>query len=312
MGRSDGWAFIVNPIAGNGYGASCTSTVRDMMKAYGAYGEVALTRAKGHATELAASFAEKGFARIIAVGGDGTASEAAAALVGRTGVDFGIVGAGTGNDFIHILGFPDRFTEADWQALFEHSTSRMDVGRCNGKYFFNGMGLGFDAQVAYENYKMNDGGGVKEGSKSKYMRQIVKTIFLYREIPMRFTVDGVTENRRCFLNTISNGRRIAAGLYLTPKAVADDGLLDVCLMDPLSIPKRFKELVSVKKGTHLKDKPVHYHQASKITAEFEREVPAHLDGELTSASRFEIDVLPKALSVIINPLGDHYFLRPAP
>jgi len=312
MAGNDQWVFIVNPIAGNGYGAACASTVREMMTAHGARGELALTRAKGHATELAAAYAERGFTRIVAVGGDGTASETASALVGRKGVAFGIVGAGTGNDFIHILGFPDRFGEEDWKALFRCDTAAMDVGRCNGKYFFNGMGLGFDAQVAYENYKMNDGGGVKEGSKSKYMRQILKTIFLYKEIPMRFSIDGASENRKCFLNTISNGRRIAAGLYLTPKAIADDGLLDICLMDPLSIPGRLKELISVKKGTHLDDKPTHYHQASRITAEFDREVPAHLDGELTSASRFDIDLLPKALTVMINPAGDHYFRRPSP
>ncbi len=312
MARSDRWAFIVNPIAGNGYGASCVDTVRDMMRAHGAEGEVAITRAKGHATELAASFAEKGYTRIVAVGGDGTAAEAASALVGRTGALFGIVGAGTGNDFISMFGFPDRFTEPDWQALFECANLRMDVGRCNGKYFFNGMGLGFDAKVAYENFKMNNGGGVKEGGKSKYTWQILKTIFTYQPMPMRFTIDGVTTERKSFLNTISNGRRIAAGLYLTPRAIADDGLLDICLMDPISIPMRFKELVSVKKGTHLNDKPVHYHQAKRITAEFDHEVPAHLDGELTSASRFDIDILPKALPVIVNPRGDHYFRRPAP
>jgi diacylglycerol kinase (ATP) len=144
------------------------------------------------------------------------------------------------------------------------------------------------------------------------MRQIVKTIFTYREIPMRYSIDGKMEERKCFLNTIANGRRIAAGLYLTPRAMADDGLLDICLIDPLSIPRRFKELVSVMRKTHLGDKPVHYYQAAAIEAEFEREVPAHLDGELASASRFAIDILPKALSVIFNPRGEHYFLRPAP
>jgi diacylglycerol kinase family enzyme len=29
----------------------------------------------------------------------------------------------------------------------------MDVGKCNDRYFINGMGLGIDAQVAYENYR---------------------------------------------------------------------------------------------------------------------------------------------------------------
>jgi diacylglycerol kinase (ATP) len=312
MSRTDGWAFIVNPIAGNGFGAACVETVKKMMERYDVKGEVVLTRAKGHATELAASYVEKGFARIVGVGGDGTMSEIAQALVGRENIVFGAVAGGTGNDFIHILGFPDRFQEADWQALFQAIDMPMDVGRCNGRYFLNGMGLGFDAQVAFENYHMEDGGEVRAGSKSKYFRQIIKTILLYREKEMSMTMDGVTERRKSFLNTIANGRRLAGGFYLTPRAMADDGLLDVCLTDPLSLPMRFRELVSVMRRTHLKDPVVHYHQVARITVQFDAEVPAHLDGELVFASRFQIDVLPRALPVIVNPRGDCYFLRPEP
>ena len=307
MTHTDGWAFIVNPIAGNGFGAECLQTVKDMMQRHGAQGEVVLTKAKGHATELAADFAAKGFRAIVGVGGDGTLSEVAQPLVGRRGPLFGAVAAGTGNDFIHILGFPDRFTGADWDALFNQAAIDMDVGQCNGRHFINGMGLGFDAQVAYANYHMENGGEVRKGSKSKYMWQIVKTIFTYSEKNMRLTLDGSTEQRRCFLNTIANGRRLAGGLYLTPKAVANDGLLDVCTTEPLSIPMRFRELVSVMKQTHLSDAVVHYRQCARIEAEFEEEVPAHLDGELISGRQFRIEAVPAALRSIYNPAAGHYF-----
>jgi len=307
MGHDDGWAFIINPVAGSGFAAAYEGTVREMMRAHGAAGEVALTRAKGHATELAASFAERGFSRIVGVGGDGTHSEVAQALVGRQGVVFGAVAAGTGNDFIHILGFPDRFAREHWDALFAGATKAMDVGRCNGKFFVNGMGLGFDAQVAYENYHMENGGEVRKGSKSKYLWHIVKNLLTYHERPMRITISGRTEERRSFLNTIANGRRLAGGMCLTPRAFADDGLLDYCSTDPLTIPMRFRELVSVSRQTHLSDPVFHYVQTDRIAFEFDGEVPAHLDGELVFARRFEVDVLPGALQAIINPAGDHYF-----
>jgi diacylglycerol kinase (ATP) len=307
MRRTDGWAFIVNPIAGNGYGASCADEARKMMKRHGASGEVALTRAKGHATELAAAFVEKGFPIIIGVGGDGTLSEIAQALVGRAGVTFGAVAAGTGNDFIHILGFPDRFADRQWQALFDGATADMDVGRCNGRHFINGMGLGFDAQVASENYHMENGGEVRKGSKAKYTWHIVKNILLYKEKPMRVTLFGRTEERRSFLNTIANGRRLAGGLQITPKAFANDGLLDYCSTDPLSVLMRFRELISVTKKTHLENPEVHYVQTDRIGFEFDGDVPAHLDGEVIFSPRFQIDVIPGALRTIYDPGGDHYF-----
>jgi diacylglycerol kinase (ATP) len=185
----------------------------------------------------------------------------------------------------------------------------MDVGRCNGKYFINGMGLGFDAQVAFENYHMENGGEVRGGSKSKYLWHIVKNILLYRERPMRVTMGGRTEERRSFLNTIANGRRLAGGLQITPRAIANDGLLDYCSTDPLSVPMRLRELVAVTKHAHVGRPEVHYVQTDGITFEFDSEVPAHLDGELIFSTRFQVDVLPGALRMIYDPNGDHYFTR---
>jgi len=307
MTGTEKWAFIVNPIAGNGYGARCADTVAAMMKRHGIPGEVVLTKAKGHATELAALYADKGFPFLVGVGGDGTLSEVAQALVGRNGVTFGGVSAGTGNDFIHVLGFPDRFDDANWETLFRAETANMDICRCNGRYFINGMGLGFDAQVASENYHMENGGEVRRGSKSKYTWHIVKNLLGYRERPMRVTIGGRTEERRSFLNTIANGRRLAGGLMLTPRAFANDGKLDYCSTDPLSVPMRFRQLIAVSKQTHLSQPVFHYTQTDSIDFDFDGEVPAHLDGEVIFAQRFVVDVLPGALRSIIDPAGGHYF-----
>ena len=307
MKDSDGWVFIVNPIAGNGYGAACAAMVREMMTQHGARGEVVLTQAKGHATELAASFAGKGFPIIVGVGGDGTLSEVAHALAGRAGVTFGAVAAGTGNDFIHILGFPDRFEEPQWQALFAAETAAMDVGRCNGRHFINGMGLGVDAQIAFENYNMEKGGAVRKGSKSKYMWHIIKNILFYRERPMRSIMDGRTEERECFLNTIANGRRLAGGLQLAPKAFANDGLLDIVTTGPLPVWKRFGLFSQLQKQAHCDNPAVRYIQTARISYDFDAEVPAHLDGELIFAQRFEVDVMPGALRAIYDPRGPNYF-----
>ncbi len=312
MGNAEGWVIIANPISGNGYGSECAKIARKMMDRFSVRGEVVLTKAKGHATELAADFARRGVRHIVGLGGDGTLSEVARALVGSRESIFGGVAAGTGNDFIHMLGFPGRFQEGDWQALFSARTARMDVGRCNGMYFFNGMGLGFDAAVALANYHTENGGEVRRGGKSKYVWHIVKTILTYKERDMTLTMEGRTEPRKCFLNSISNGRRMAGGFYITPKAVVDDGLLDVCMADPLGIPGRLKELVSVMKRTHVDDPPIHYHQVPSLCVEFESPVPAHLDGEVIFSSRFNVDILPGALSVIFNPGGEHYFRRLAP
>jgi diacylglycerol kinase (ATP) len=304
------WAFIVNPVAGNGYAGKYAGTVREMMRRHGVDGEVVMTGRKGHATSLAAEYVKKGYTHIAGVGGDGTFSEIAQALVNAKGVTFGAVSAGTGNDFITILGFPGRFTDADWETFFNEHTINMDVGTCNGRYFLNGMGLGFDAQVAAENYKSQSEPAVKKGSASKYWWHIIKTLVLYREQDMQLGVNGAMRNTKSFLNTIAIGRRLAGGFYLTPKAIANDGLLDICMISELPFVGRVKELLSVLRQTHLHDKVVNYFQTDHLTLEFPGEVPSHLDGELYMDKRFEIGILPRRLKIIYNPAGKHYFKNP--
>jgi len=303
--QNNEWVFIINPIAGNGYAKTLAPKVEEMIHKYSINAVVVHTEKKGHASLLAKHYAEQGSKYIIAVGGDGTFNEIASSLLHEKNITVGIVPAGTGNDFIQILGFPNRFDEEHWKVLFEKKISSIDVGLCNGLPFLNGMGLGFDAQVAAENY--TEPGEVKKGGKNKYLFQIIKTLLFYREKRMTVLSAETKHETDCFINTISNGRRFAGGFFLTPKAIANDGLLDVCMIEKLSLIERFKILTKVPKGTHLQNKKVNYYQTPKIEIEFSQEVPFHLDGELHFSKHFDISILPRAMNVIYNPSGNHFF-----
>lgn len=299
------WVFIVNPIAGNGFARTIIPVLNDLVQEYKIDAEVVLTGYRGHASELSEAFLEKGFHNFIGVGGDGTMNEIVRPLINRENVVFGAIPAGTGNDFIQILGFPDKFEEMDWEIFFSQKVIGMDVGVCNGIPFVNGMGLGFDAQVAAENY--TEPGEVKKGGKNKYIWHIVKTLLFFKENKAIIITDGERQEKSCFINTIANGRRFAGGFFLTPKAVANDGLLDVCNIEELTLFRRLKMLPSVPKGTHLTDPKVNYYHTKKIEIEFNQDVPFHLDGELFFTSKFNVSILPSALNIIYNPKGNHFF-----
>ncbi|MFZ5516986.1 MAG: diacylglycerol/lipid kinase family protein [Candidatus Zhuqueibacterota bacterium] len=307
MNQHSGWVFIINPIAGNGFAGSFVTTVREKLAQHHITADIVFTEKKGHATELARQFVQKGVRHIMSVGGDGTFSEVVQSLVNVPDVIFGAIPAGTGNDFINILGFSDRFTDSDWDIFFQKNIIKMDVGRCNDRYFINGMGLGYDAQVACENYESQNSRHVKAGSKSKYWWHILKTLVTYKEKEMQITIDGSTKQARTFLNTIAIGRRLAGGFYLTPNAIANDGLLDVCLIQELPLAGRVKELLRVIKKVHIHDAVVNYFTIDKISFQFESEAPAHLDGELYFNSKFDIGILPRNLNVIFNPHSEHFF-----
>lgn len=300
------WIFIVNPIAGGGYGKTILPELETELTSRSMNAEIVLTQRHGHASELSKKYLELDYTHIIAVGGDGTMNEVARPLIHQKHINTGLVPAGTGNDFIQILGFPDRFNGKLWDIFFAEHTIAMDVGNVNGMYFLNGMGLGFDAQVAAENYIEPD--EVAKGSgKGKYIWHILKTLLFYKECQVTISSRNEIKNSDCFINTISIGRRFAGSFFLTPEAVANDGLLDICMISRLNLLQRLKILTMVPKGTHILDPKVDYYQTEKLSINFGQKVPFHIDGELFFDSNFEVDLLPTALNIIYNPEGDHFF-----
>jgi diacylglycerol kinase (ATP) len=306
MENKQKWCFIVNPTAGGGFGKELLPELEEQLAKRSLDASILITERHDHAIELSKHGLEKGCTHIIAVGGDGTMNEVARPLIGQNQVTTGLIPAGTGNDFIQILGFPDRFSEEYWDIFFKQSSIDMDVGVVNGLYFLNGMGLGFDAQVAAENY-VEPGEVAKGSGKGKYIWHIVKTLLFYKEGKVTISSRDQEQESDCFINTISIGRRFAGSFFLTPEAIANDGLLDVCMIRKLNLLQRFKILSMVPKGTHISDRKVDYYQTEKILVDFGKKVPFHVDGELYFDTTFEVGLRPSALHIIYNPEGKHFF-----
>lgn len=305
MENEEKWVFIVNPVAGNGNALKVGDKLKEKLRSMKIAAEVVYTEKTGDARELSKKYAGEGYNYIIGVGGDGTLNEIASPLINNSNVTAGLIPGGTGNDFIQLLGFPGHFEEQHWETFFKKNTILMDAGTCNGMIFLNGMGLGFDAQVASENY--TGPGEVKRGGKNKYIWHILKTLLFFREKKMKVVSDGVSSETDCFINTVAIGRRFAGSFFLTPGAVANDGLLDVCSIKRLSLLQRLRILLMVPKGKHIFDKRVNYYTTVGLDLEFPDRVPYHIDGELFFAKDFKIGILPGSLKIIYNPEGQHFF-----
>lgn len=167
------------------------------------------------------------------------------------------------------------------------------------------MGLGFDAEVAAKNYVAPN--ETKMGGKGKYIKAILGTLFFFKEYNVKIRTKNFQEETPCFINTISNGRRYAGGFSLTPHAIANDGLLDVCMIKKLGLLKRLDILLNVTKGKHSNDKKVNYYKTDWIEVDFGKKVPFHVDGELYYDSKFKVEIFPQKIQIIYNPLGDHWF-----
>jgi len=297
------WGVIVNPNAGSGSGLKYSLIFEKKLRDRNIKAIIRHTQCKEDISRFSSEYLKKGIKTIIAVGGDGTFGEAIQPIVGKKHVTFGAVPAGTGNDFIISLGFSEFFTEKDWEIFFERKTTKIDVGICNNHYFINGMGIGFDAQVAWEMLLKKSGGKKKliYNSKLGYQWNVIKNILFYREKQMFIDTENLKRKANCFLITIGNGRRFGGAYYLTPEALLNDNKFDICLVEKISLMSRIIEMLKVKKGKHVNDRIVNYFRTNRIYLTFEREVPSHMDGEMLFSSHFEIGIVNNGLNIISNP-----------
>lgn len=218
--------FIVNPAAGSGYALKIEKQVQEELDQRGIEARFVRTEAPGHATTLAAEAAAlQDCSGVVAVGGDGTAFEVACGLM-NTGVPMGIVPAGTGNDFIKSVKIPKNPLKA-LAHILEGKPRPVDVGGLNERLFLNVCGTGFDVTVL--DYTL---------AAKKYVRGIfpyliglVRGIFHYKPVHVRFTADGATQERDVLICAVANGRYFGGGIPICPDAEPDDGLLDLVVVE---------------------------------------------------------------------------------
>ena len=292
--------FIVNPVAGHGKGARAIPLIERMLSERGIEGRFWVTERPGEATGIARPLVQQGAQVIVVVGGDGTIQEVANAILG-TDTALGIIPAGSGDDFVKVLGIPKEIPGALDIALGS-SARTIDLGRITGRigerYFVNAVGIGFDAMVGAEKEKVIFFRGF-----SAYLWGLVKTFFRYRSPVMRICFEDQQIERKILMATIGNGTCCGGGFYLTPDAVLDDGLLDLCVVRHLSRFRLLWHLPKVLKGTHTGLDEVTMARCRAITVESDVPLMIHADGEIwpEKPTRVDIEIVPKALKVVVPP-----------
>ncbi len=248
----------------------------------------------GAATRFAAEIKQNSDV-VIAAGGDGTINEVLNGLIGGGGV-LGIIPIGSGNDFVKMLNLPRDYEKA-LRIIQQHNTMRIDVGKVDGRYFLNGLGIGFDAYVVIESQKVKWLRGFV-----MYLFAILKTLKHYHNMSVNLKLDGREEQREIFMITVGNGKSLGGGFFLTPRAKLDDGVFDICIFRALTTPEVLKNLPKALHGKHLFLPQVEYFQARELSVSSPDWLPMHIDGELmpTNIQQVSVEVVPRAIEVIHN------------
>jgi diacylglycerol kinase (ATP) len=301
---------IFNPMASRGGAARTEDAIRKTFRELGVRCELVRTERRGHAVELAARAAEDGWPAVVAVGGDGAVHEVANGLMQVAGegqsVPMGVIPVGSGNDFIKLLKLPSHRPEAAVRQVVAAQPRSVDIGRvirhragggpAGVWYFTNGVGVGFDAQVAQHARAIQRLRGV-----AIYAWAVIKTLTDLRSPRIEVGVDGrQIADRPLILTTVSNGPCHGGSFWLCPNASIDDGLLDILIADARSLPNVLRLLPRVVLGKHLDQWGVEMHHGRRVSIRSEAPLPIHADGEIVAdwVRELEIEILPGRLQVL--------------
>lgn len=241
---------------------------------------------------------EAGLDALVVVGGDGMVSLAVEA-VRDSGLPFGVVPSGTGNDIARGLGIPLGDPAAAIASLLralEGEPRVIDAGTVTDgertTWFVGAVSAGFDALVNERANRMR-----RPRGRSRYTIAILRELLALRPRRYELTVDGVPETVDSVLLAVANNTSIGGGMLIAPQADLADGRFDLFVVAPVSRFRFLRLFPKVFSGAHTDLDIVRLSRVRSVSIAADG-ITAYADGERIGPLPVTIDVVPGALRVL--------------
>lgn len=289
--------LIFNPVAGQGNPEQELEQIQSLLSPELDL-EIRRTTETVDADQLAKEAVEQGFDLVIASGGDGTLSAAAAALM-RTSIPLGVIARGTANAFANALGIPTTI-EGACQTILENFTQTIDIAYCNGLPMVLLAGIGFEAEtVALATREAKNRFGILA-----YVLSGLRQLGNLEQFEAHIETDDKIISVSASALTIANAAPATSVLAQGPAGlVVNDGLLDLTIIAPSSkagaIAATYHLLQSALSGNPSDRNDIGYLRSRqfKITTEPPQKVV--LDGEIIGTTPIEVECIPAGLTVFM-------------
>ena len=302
---------IVNPRAAGGKAEKRLHEIsRCLAERLGSV-EVLKTESSGHAIQLAGDALKAGADLIIAVGGDGTANEVVNGFFDkghplRPDACLGFIPCGTGGDLQRTLAVPSDVERAV-DILAAAVQAPIDVGKAafvshDGspleRYFVNllSLGIGGDVAVRAKNFLSPLLGG-----RLAFLYATVTALARFRGKHVRLTLDEQPAPSEFFISNIAigNGRYHGGGMHPCPRALMNDGRLDVTTIDYLTMFEFLRDIKYLYSDDIYRHPKARHFRVQKIVAESDETTHIEIDGEALGRLPLEINLLPSSLRVVV-------------
>jgi YegS/Rv2252/BmrU family lipid kinase len=302
------YCIVVNPAARGGRAEKLWPALEDALREADVPHRVLTTEHSGHGRELAREALRDGCRHFLAVGGDGTVSQVLNGLVsGGPGdecfdVSLGVVPWGTGNDWARQYGLPA--SPGEVVSMLEHPAyvtqdlGRVAYGDSSGDerihYFLNCAGSGLDSYLLQ---RLDSG----RGGRWRYLRDLLRCLvgFSAPELRLQFASESLAE--RSLMLEVCLGRFAGGGMQFAPAAVMDDGAFDVLLIADLGRLHLLASLPFLYNGRINEHPRVRHWRCPALSVACPENPAFHCDGEVVGELPLRVEILPRALRVIVPP-----------
>lgn len=301
------YLIIVNPTSGRGFAGKSIPKIEALLKSHNLAYDLVQTERPWHAAELTERAAREKVDVVVVASGDGTANEAINGLMRARAAGFnhtaiGLLPVGTGNDFAYGMGV--RGTLEENIALLAKDTRKwMDIGKVSGgdypegRYFGNGVGIGFDAYVGFVAANIRWTRGVLA-----YLIAALETIFVYFQAPtVRIEYEDQRIEQEALMVSVMNGQRMGGGFFMAPNGLPYDNTFDLCIAGAPGKFRILQLLPTFMNGTQATQPEIKTGRAVKVTVTaLKGTLPAHCDGETLckEGQSLSIELVPHALEFI--------------
>lgn len=287
--NSEKTIFIVNPVSANGRTLINWRRLEKALREKDYIFDVAYTQQPMHAVDITRNALEKGFERVIAVGGDGTFNEVVNGfyLNGEKiskDAAFSVLPMGTGGDFSRHLNKKGDINYI-YHLLEQGRRHACDIvharftgwdGKPKERYYLNIFDTGLGSQTCY---RVNHSSKALGGFLS-FLVATLHSLATYKNQYLTVKVNGIEVFQgKSLVTAVANGKYFGGGVMIAPHAKIDDGLLDVVIIEDLSKGEFFKNLPKAYKGEHLTHPQIKYFQGETVSIQSEEKLLLELDGE---------------------------------
>jgi diacylglycerol kinase (ATP) len=235
---------------------------------------------------------------VVIGGGDGTLNLAIDALL-ETKLPLGLLPLGTANDLARTLELPLALADACSVVANGHRQT-IDLGRVNGKYFFNVASCGLSIKITDALSKDLK----KRWGILAYTIAAMKALLTLRRFDAEIHIDGQQIiQRRTLQIAVGNGVFYGGGLTVAKDAAINDQRLDLYSLELPHWWQLFFVLPALKSGRGSSRFGIHRWQGRTFEVHKRLRKRVNTDGEVTAKTPAVFELCPAALEVFVPAPG---------